>query len=359
MIKIALSLPVDPRTLTHGARMVCDEFITALARQEHGFELELIGPEQVTRSFGSIPTFTVPESASAWRTLKFEQYDLPGIVKASGADVLLMPYSAAPLGSPVPVVLFEVLGRAAAVRGFAGRLLHAARRAGAQGAARRLIYSDLPIEAANDPNILTVRPRVHTSFRTLPDPDDRSSASRRELPPGYVLAHGVSLEDVPLLLAAWTWVDGSVGDTVPLAALVSEGIESRVWEDQVHRMGLAHSVHLLKEVEFDELPALYRQAGALLQGGRSLEHQIMRWAMACGVPVTGFDTPAAADVLGPAGYLVAPGDTRALGAACLTVIVEPEVKVRLRKDALMRASAFHKGSDPAETINELLERLVG
>ncbi len=68
--------------------------------------------------------------------------------------------------------------------------------------------------------------------------------------------------------------------------------------------------------------------------------------------------PSTADVLGSAGYLVRHGDTRALGAACLTVIVETEVKERLRKAGLVRAKGFHSHANLAGVIKGLLGEIL-
>jgi glycosyltransferase involved in cell wall biosynthesis len=278
------------------------------------------------------------------------------MLKHMSADLLLIPYEYAPLGSPIPIVVFEILGSNESISGLAGRLLRGTRRAGVQGVSKHLIFSDLAGSRKVGANLHVVDPWVHANFRALSDAGDRETVAGHGLPYSYVLAHGISLADITPILAAWTWVDGSVGDTVPLAVIVSEGVERRTWEEEVRQMGITHSVQLLAGVAFDELPALYRRAEVLLHGGVAVEPQILRWAMACGLPVTGFDEPKAAGVLGSAGYLVEAGDTRALGAACLTVIVEPEVKDRLRNAGLMRASAFHTQPGPAQVIRGILEK---
>jgi hypothetical protein len=345
-MKIAVALPVDLDVLTHAAQMVCQELVLSLLAAGDGLELELITPEQLVTQFEFNPIVAVPGRTSHLQVLRYEQFELPRLAKESGAGILLMPYEAAPLKSPLPVLVFEALGAAAPPIGVSARLLQAVRTAGVRGVSQHLVYKDLKDHHYPGDNLKLLDPWVHGSFQVLTDSEDRQVATRYGLPYSYVLAHGVSNADIPALLAAWTWVDGSVGDTVPLAVLVSGPSESRNWERVIKEMGLEHSLRLLHGVRFDELPALYRRAEALLQGGQAIEHQILRWAMACGVPVVGFDVPAIADVLGSAGYLVDRGDTRALGAACLTVIVEPEVKERLRQEGLVRASAFHANEAP-------------
>ncbi len=358
-MKIAVCLPVTSQSLTHGARMVCQEFLNTLAEAEREAEIELIAPEGFASVPESFSRMELPGSESEWSALRLEQFELPRLIRASGADILLMLYQAAPLKVSVPVVLFEAVGQPEPMRGFGGRLLRATRAAGVQGVRQHVIYSDQDPTASSRSEMRPINPWVHPTFRALSNTEDRQIISKYGLPYSYVIAHGISPADVPAILASWTWVDGSVGDTVPLVVIASAGSESQTWERGIKRMNLGHSVSLLTGVKFEELAALYRRAEVMLHGGRVVEHQLLRWAMACGIPVTGFDVPDAVNTLGSAGYLVRPGDSRALGAACLTVIVEPEVKDRLHKEGLLRTSAFHAKTNPAEIMSDLIDDLVG
>jgi hypothetical protein len=358
-MKILLALPVESRTLTHAARMVCKELVLAVSDVSAKYRFEVLAPYDLAESFEGINISTLPKTASGWQRLHHEQILLPRIAQNLGADLLLMPFEAGPLGTRVPLVLFEAIDGGISGSGIVGHLLQATRKAGAEGAIRRVMYSDMiePVPAAK--NISVIDPWVHTNFRALSKREDRQIAEHYGLPGHYVLAHGVSPADIRLLLASWTWVDGSVGDTVALAAIVADGLEKEVWEVELQRLELGHSVRLVAGVRFNDLPSLYRRAEALLQGGLGLEHQIMRWAMSCGIPVIGFEAPTASRVLGPAGYLVAPGDTRALGAACLTVIVESDIRGRLRREGLSRASIFHSSESPVEVLNQIAGNLSG
>jgi glycosyltransferase involved in cell wall biosynthesis len=64
-------------------------------------------------------------------------------------------------------------------------------------------------------------------------------------------------------------------------------------------------------------------------------------------------------LVGPAAYLVKAGDTRAMGAALITILVEEEVSERLAQAARQRAgawslSAFADGL--AEAYQEILSK---
>lgn len=335
--------------------MCLQELIRILIEHEPGADIRLIAPESLKFSAPVAIVVTVKGTDTQWSTLKFEQRQLPSLVEDMDADVLLMPYIAAPLSSRVPVVVLGSIDLMSEKNSIQARLLRAFRVAGVHGASRKLLYPELyPDEDFDDSGSL-LDPWVHNAFRTLPAPRDQEMVSRHELPSSYVLTHGVSLQDIPTTLAAWTWVDGSIGDNIPLVSLVSCGAEAERWKYEKKRLDLAHSVRVLEDVDFDGLPALYRRAEGLLLGGRGIQPQVLRWAMAVGLPVTAFDMPLANQVLGAAGYLVEPGDTRALGAACLTLIVEPDVHDRLRKASLELASKFHQSTAPA-IILEVLRR---
>jgi glycosyltransferase involved in cell wall biosynthesis len=85
---------------------------------------------------------------------------------------------------------------------------------------------------------------------------------------------------------------------------------------------------------------VYRGASALLHGGGRRNAAGLRWALASGVPVAAPSTPITEAVLGPAGFLAPPGDTRGLGSACLTLLVEEKVADPLRERGLERAAGY-------------------
>jgi hypothetical protein len=60
-------------------------------------------------------------------------------------------------------------------------------------------------------------------------------------------------------------------------------------------------------------------------------------------------------ILGDAGYLVPDGDTRALGAACLSLLVQDELAESLRVKGRRRATTY-RDRPPVELIAELADR---
>jgi len=114
------------------------------------------------------------------------------------------------------------------------------------------------------------------------------------------------------------------------------------------------TVQLLESLRWDQLPALYRGATVFLHLGFTANGQELRWALATGTPVAGVKTPAAAAILGEAGYLVGDGDARTLGAACLTLLVErDEMGRRLGQAGMLRAGGYHRPAAVAGLVDLL------
>jgi glycosyltransferase involved in cell wall biosynthesis len=106
-----------------------------------------------------------------------------------------------------------------------------------------------------------------------------------------------------------------------------------------NRLGIGATVRAL-DVPDEAWPAVFRGASALLHGGRRRNTAALRWALASGLPVAAASTPITDSVLGPAGFLVPDGNSRSLGAACLTMLVEDEVAGSLRARGLERAASY-------------------
>ena len=173
--------------------------------------------------------------------------------------------------------------------------------------------------------------------------------------PGYVLSCGLQAEQLPLLLAAWTWVEGSIGDTAPLALLGLDPSAEQAARAQARELRIETSLQILPPPALSELPDLYRGAAAYLSVGPGANGQPLRWALSCGVPVAGLISPETDSIVGEAAYLVQPGEARRLGAACLTLLVEEQVATALRQKGLVRATAY-RGRGPMEAWIEVFRR---
>lgn len=277
-----------------------------------------------------------PRRRARWEQVWFEQHDAPRAAAAAGADLLLLTAAAAPLRTPVPVAALLTPDPERARPGLPERLRDTLALTGLAGAALRVAWADLPPSLDAGAPVQRLPAVVPPSFRTT----DVEGAG-----PGYVLAHVAGAQDVPRVLAAWTWVEAGAGGAVELR--VCGALDEAELARQVRALGL-ESVRALPPGDAGALPGLYRAAEAVLSAGAGAGWDL-RWAMASGTPLAAFGTPAANAVVGPAGYLAPPGDARALGAACLTLLVEQEIARSLRERGLERAEAY-RGEAPLRAL---------
>jgi glycosyltransferase involved in cell wall biosynthesis len=131
-----------------------------------------------------------------------------------------------------------------------------------------------------------------------------------------------------------------MGDTVPLTFLGADATLTTEIHALAADLDIEASVRTQSEVTYDDLPILYEGAAAYLGANFEADGQALRWALAAGTPVVGLKTPDFESVLGGAAYLVPPGDSRNLGAACLTVLIQERVSEPLREKGLQRAKDY-------------------
>jgi hypothetical protein len=214
-----------------------------------------------------------------------------------------------------------------------GRLERSLAFAGLRGAAAVLYPSDVPGEPAEWPWI-AVPPVVPEGLYS----SGATTVSGNELPEAYVLAVGESPTTLSLLLAAWTWVESSLGDAYHLVL----GAHHPAERDRLRRIcegvGLEETARVVLLGD-DAWSAAFRGASALLHGGARDNAAALRWALAAGLPTAAPATPVSESILGPAGYLTEP-TARALGAACLTLLVEDDLAASLREKAGERGRRY-------------------
>jgi len=282
---------------------------------------------------GELPPIPIEISAQAvvlkegtWSRMRFEQRDLPRAAGELNADLLLVGEGHAPLVSPCPIATVSSFARSHKLQSLATKLALAAGIAGSRGANVRLFPGDLS----------------PASGRTGYAPFVSQAIKNSPLGKGeeYVLCYGFNRKDIPLILSAWTFVDGSLGDTVSLTFLGADPTVTSQIHSTAVELGIETSVRTQSEVTYDDLPGLYGGAAAYLGTEFAADGQPLRWALAAGVPVVGLKTPNFESVLGGAAYLVPPGDSRSLGAACLTVLIQERVSEPLREKGRERAKDY-------------------
>ncbi len=288
-----------------------------------------------------ISTHAIVPKKGVWNRLRFEQRELPKTAGEMEADLLLVGEGRAPLASPCPIATVSSFGRDQRSKGLIEKLMFAAGSAGSRGASARLYPGDVRFQSGRT----EYPPFIAQTFK-------ESSAAIGE---DYVLCYGFKREDIPLILSAWTWVDGSLGDTVPLTFLGADPTLTEEINSAAAELDIEASVRTRSEVTYDDLPKLYGGAAAFLGTNFEADGQALRWAMAAGTPVVGLKTPDFESVLGGAAYLVPPGDSRSLGAACLTVLIQERVSEPLREKGRQTAKEYLDD----RAYNPLIELLTG
>jgi len=261
-----------------------------------------------------------------WRRLSFEQRDLPRAAGELKADILLVAEGHAPLVSPCPIATVSSFTSSHQSPSLPTKMALAAGSAGSRGASARLVPGDLSPASGRT----GYAPFVAHAFKDSPQENGGE----------YVLCYGFNRKDIPLLLSAWTFVDGSLGDTVPLTFFGADPTVTSQIQSTAAELSIEASVRTQAEVTYDDLLGLYGGAAAYLGTEFTADGQPLRWALAAGVPVVGLKTPNFEKVLGGAAYLVPPGDSRNLGAACLTVLIQERVSMPLREKGRERAKDY-------------------
>jgi glycosyltransferase involved in cell wall biosynthesis len=103
-----------------------------------------------------------------------------------------------------------------------------------------------------------------------------------------------------------------------------------------------------------ERAALFQYSGVVLSlGAVQAWGDVLLQALTSGRPLIGEETPLVSARVGPAAYLVTPGDARGLGAALITVLIEPDLSEQLCLAAQKRAQGWSDGIDFPTRLDEL------
>ena len=291
----------------------------------------------------------------AWGRLLFEQWGLPRAAALVGADVLMTVAGNPPMSSRVPLVI-EDLQELPSGKGVAPRLRGATLAAASLGASV-FTWSDLPDRDRGMGRASRLSPWVADPFHPQAESQDAELRTRLGVGDGYVLALGIGKKDIALLLSAWSWVAPSVGELHPLVLAGMDASVARAAARSAESIGLGDSVRFGNDVRYGDLPAVLRGGAALLVPGKPGVGQLLRWAAACGLPVAAAATPEVESILGQAAYVTPAGDARALGAACLGLLVDEDLAESVRQLGVGRAAAYHSGRG-VEELAGLLRRIA-
>jgi len=322
------------------------------------FNLTLFLPEN-SKLDGTkdVHTVIVGSSKSPSARLHYDQWALPRAAADRGIDLLLYVGQRAPLSSTVPVMSFSDVQLQDSAAGIVERARNTLGMVGAAGAIAMLRPDDYP----------SLQSRMDGAHRLIPisswvDPEfleqEASKINRAQgsenWPEAYVLCHGLGSSELSFLLSAWTWVASALGDSYPLVILTgSKSLRNKI-RGEAQLLGVEESVQPLGAIRARDLPMLYKGAHALINVSHRGWGQQLRWAMASGVPIAGVRDGVHESVLHDAGYLVDPGDSRKLGAACIGLLVEDKLAQLLREKGRKRSARFQT----AQAQESLVQAIV-
>ncbi len=275
-----------------------------------------------------------------------------------------MPYWGPPLRSPVPLVctVLDVIPLLVPEyrAGILNRLYTALVVAGARGADRVVTISeDSRNQIARQIGIAAERVSVTqlAADRIFhPDQDGEERDHDAEVRARYglddvddfvlYLGSYAIHKNVRQLIAAYTYVAQGAGPDVPL---VLAGHTPAQWGTPrfpdlpayVASLGLEDRVRWIGAVDEADKAALYRLARVFVFpslfegfGLGPLE------AMASGTPVVACEATCIPEVVGDAAFLVPPADSRAMGGAVLSLLLQPDHAALLRNRGLARSRDF-------------------
>jgi glycosyltransferase involved in cell wall biosynthesis len=299
--------------------------------------------------------------------LRFEQWQFPRACRALRAELAHVPYWAPPLASPAPIVvtihdIIPVL-MPEYQRGRAARIYTALVTAAARGAALALTDSNASAKDIQQ-HLGLPAAKVRTIYLAAgpayqPTGDWRVDDPIREkygLQEGYVLYAGGfdRRKNLRALLSAWTWPAGAIGQNYPLVIAgqlpTPDGVMFEDLPALARELKVADTVKFIGPVDEADKPALYRGATVFAYPSRYEGFGLPPLeAMASGAPVVTTTGGSLPEVVESAGYLLSPDDTRNMGAAIITVVVEPQVHDDLRARGLAQAKKFSWEKTARET----------
>lgn len=281
-----------------------------------------------------------------------EQFTLPNLALAAQADVLHLTGFAAPLRSPVPVVLtvMDLIGILFAKNfPWASRFYWSRYLPFTLGAARHIVTLSqhtrrdiVRLTRIHPQRISVVPPGVDARFHLIENETIAENVrARLTLPEKYFLFVSTlePRKGIDTLISAY----GMIANQVPehLVIVGKRGWYFQQLFTQVRRAGLQTRIHFADYIADGDLPALYYLASAFVFPSRYEGFGLTPLeAMACGAPVISSNSSSLPEVVGDAGILLAPQDAMGFARAMLAVATGDGERLRLRALGLERAQLF-------------------
>jgi glycosyltransferase involved in cell wall biosynthesis len=339
-------------------------------------------PEQVGR-FGNRPNLrevVVPGR----RKLVWDQVQVPLAARRDRLDVLFHHKFSIPLLAPCPTVVqqrgTEYWSHPEFYSGWSGQVDRMYSRVMIPLYCRRAVrvltnsdtLADELVRYVGVPRdkLRTVYASADESFRPIADPAVLAAVRQRHRLPqerfllmvvkGHqVLGQGALTprKNVTVAVQAYGRMRAralEAGLTPPPLVILGLGIAERLTPEVVAEYTDPAAVHTPGFVEFDDMPALYSLARALVFPSRYESFGIpIVEAMACGCPVVTANTSACPEVAGDAALLVDPDDVEGLATAMYRVSLDDELADDLRRRGLRRAAGFSWEASARTLLGEL------
>ncbi len=330
-------------------------------------------------SFHPLPAFTeqvrIPLRDEPKSRLVWEQRILPRVCHEQKADVIHT-FSWPALFAQCSSVRSQVLPIPASVPAYARPrrpdFSNRLRESLGAGGLRRLwmnfwphdLAAVLPADAPG--RSLRLLPAVvHPVFSAHSPKGEDSPISALRLPETFIFSHHTGdHRELHALLSSWSWAAAAIGADTPLVAAGLDSKGKLDFEVTARQLGEQESVIGLGPLTIEQLAALYRLCSAVFHPGAiSPWSNSLRNALACAKPFVGLDSPWSDSLAGPAAYLVsqtgsAEQVSRALGAALISIIVEPSIAEALIQKAQKRGPNHNQKSFTyalGEAYGEILE----
>lgn len=312
------------------------ELIDALPE---GFEALLALPGPVDLPAGlSAQADIIPFNRRRASPMAWEQRSIPAAARRAGVGLIHTTSRYPPLFSALPCLVSPVASGASEPEAGLPEHLRGALGSGGLAGARAILWpEDLPDPQPPYPAPLwRLGPVVHPAFHT-------AQSGHVRLPDSYVLVPGpLEHEQMAFLSAAWSWVAAGLDESW---FLVVSGLDSARLE---HLRQMCYETCAFDRVETVDLrtpeqraEALQKAAVVLFVSDPAPWGDALLQALACARPIAAPLTACIESRVGPAAYLTPPGDSRALGAAVLSLLMEEPLSEDLSRKAQARCAAWN------------------
>lgn len=296
---------------------------------------------------GAIP-HVLPTLNTERDRLRWEQGSLLSLADRLMAHLLHLTTDTPPLfGSTIVVLSPAEFPTHERLTSFASRL----RLAMASGGMARIRGVFLPVDLAGVPSARVKSPLIPLPVEPFPPADADlpqvfPQFDALELPDTYILYHGPhEASALRLLINAWSWAAGSIGRDYPLLII---GLDTDSQRD-LHRIlletDLVDTVRPLPILHPALISPLYQNCSAVFHPAPfTLWGNTIRLALAYGKPLVAAENAVSDGLAGAGAYLAPQDDSRALGAALISVIVEEELAQKLVGAGRQRLARWNTGA---------------